>query len=118
MTTKDPTKLYVINSSEGKQCGVIRAVKISSHCLPTKEQLEQMLMEDITPQLAYIVQVCIMPIRFFEFWNLIWSRKVSTDQSNMYEFYKWKLAFDSYKEGIPVYYNDYFNSFFKFLQIP
>lgn len=36
----------------------------------------------------------------------------------MYDFYKWKLSFDSYKESIPFYYNDYFNSFFKFLQIP
>lgn len=36
----------------------------------------------------------------------------------MYDFYKWKLAFDSYKEALPTYYNDYFNSFFKFLQIP
>ncbi len=60
-----------------------------------------------------------MPVRFTEFWQLIWSRKATTDQqSSMYDFYKWKLAFDNYKEALPAYYNDYFNSFFKFLQIP
>lgn len=31
--------------------------------------------------------------------------------------YRWKLAFDSYKDQLPGYFNDYLNSFIKFLQM-
>lgn len=31
--------------------------------------------------------------------------------------YRWKLAFDAYKDSLPAYYNDYVNSFIKFLQM-
>lgn len=45
------------------------------------------------------------------------NRKIPGDQGNTYEFYKWKLAFDTYRDCLPLYYNDYFNSYFKYLQI-
>ena len=35
----------------------------------------------------------------------------------MLEVYKWKLSFDSYRDKLPPYYNDYLNSFLKFLQM-
>ena len=59
-----------------------------------------------------------MPLNFVEFWPLIQNRKTSSDQINTYEFYKWKLALDTYRDGLPLYYNDYLNSYFKYLQIP
>ena len=57
-----------------------------------------------------------MPLNFVEFWNLILNRKSASDHS--LEFYKWKIAFDKYKDCLPPYYNDYLNSYFKYLQIP
>jgi hypothetical protein len=36
---------------------------------------------------------------------------------NMYEVYKWKLGFDSYRDSLPQFYNDYINSYLKFLQM-
>jgi len=54
-----------------------------------------------------------MPVNFVEFWNLILNRKSASDHS--LEFYKWKIAFEKYKDGLPPYYNDYLNSYFKFL---
>ena len=38
-------------------------------------------------------------------------------QSNLLEVYKWKLAFDGYRDRLPQYYNDYMNSYLKFLQM-
>lgn len=38
------------------------------------------------------------------------------DQS-MLAVYKWKLSFDSYRDKLPQYYNDYLNSYLKFLQM-
>jgi len=35
----------------------------------------------------------------------------------MLEVYKWKLNFDSYRDKLPRYYNDYMNSYLKFLQV-
>ena len=62
-----------------------------------------------------MVQICVMPANFVQFWDLIWNRKVQTDSGNIHEFYEWKLAFDQYREALPAFYNDYFNSYFKFL---
>ena len=38
-------------------------------------------------------------------------------QSNLLEVYKWKLAFDGYRDRLPQYYNDCINSYLKFLQM-
>jgi hypothetical protein len=38
-------------------------------------------------------------------------------QEELQEMYRWKLAFDTFKESLPAYYNDYVNSFIKFLQM-
>jgi lipopolysaccharide biosynthesis protein len=38
-------------------------------------------------------------------------------QEELQEMYRWKLAFDAYKDQLPVYYYDYLNSFIKFLQM-
>ena len=38
-------------------------------------------------------------------------------QTNLLEVYKWKLAFDGYRDKLPQYYNDYINSYLKFLQM-
>jgi len=35
----------------------------------------------------------------------------------MLEVYRWKLNFDSYRSKLPQYYNDYINSYLKFLQM-
>ena len=35
----------------------------------------------------------------------------------MYEVYKWKLGFDTYRDSLPQFYNDYINSYLKFLQM-
>lgn len=35
----------------------------------------------------------------------------------MLEVYRWKLSFDSYSSKLPQYYNDYLNSYLKFLQM-
>ena len=46
------------------------------------------------------------------------SSSASKDQqSNLLEVYKWKLAFDGYRDRLPQYYNDYMNSYLKFLQM-
>jgi len=69
-----------------------------------------------------------MPLNFQEFWKLIQQKKFSTadfgsrktfkgSQEEMQEMFRWKLAFDAYKDSLPVYYNDYLNSFIKFLQM-
>lgn len=86
--------MYVVNCAEGDACGVIRAIKIGNHGLPTADQVEQALREEINLQLPFMVQICIMPVKFKEFWQLMWSRKAASqqaDQSNLYDFYKWKL---------------------------
>ena len=59
-----------------------------------------------------------MPIKFREFWQLIWSRKVTTDPNNIHEFLKWKLAFDQFREALPIYYTDYINSYLRHLNFP
>ena len=35
----------------------------------------------------------------------------------MLEVYKWKLSFDGYRDKLPQYFNDYINSYLKFLQM-
>ena len=39
------------------------------------------------------------------------------NQNDMLEVYKWKLSFDGYRDKMPQYYNDYVNSYLKFLQM-
>ena len=119
LQTKDPNKVYILNTN-GVSCGVIRAVRIAPGDLPTTEQFERAMREDPSQiQIPFLVKIFIMPLRFQEFWQLIWTRKVpSQDQSSQHAFYKWKLAFDSYREALPAYYNDYFNQYFKYLQVP
>jgi len=83
-----------------------------------------------------------MPLDFVYFWKLIWTRKqtnlqllkskskannpfaagavknegaASNSDQNMLEVYRWKLSFDSYGSNMPQYYNDYLNSYLKFL---
>lgn len=77
-----------------------------------------------------------MPLNFAKFWKLIWTRKKtdllnlknlsqkapnhymsmpSESDQTMLEVYKWKLNFDSYRDKLPQYYNDYLNSYLKFL---
>ena len=41
----------------------------------------------------------------------------SANDRNMLEIYKWKLSFDSYRDQLPSYLNDYMNSYIKFLQM-
>ena len=41
----------------------------------------------------------------------------ASNDRNMLEVYKWKLSFDSYRDQLPAYYNDYMNSYMKFLQM-
>jgi hypothetical protein len=113
LSQRDPEKCYALSSPQGEMFGVIRAVRIASHPMPTPEQVEQAFKEDMILALPYSVQVHIMPINFIEFWNLILHRKAASDQT--YEFYKWKIAFDKYRDCLPPYYNDYLNSYFKYL---
>ena len=35
----------------------------------------------------------------------------------MLEVYRWKLSFDGYRDKLPQYYNDYLNSYLKYLQM-
>ena len=89
--------------------------------------------------MPFTLSLYVMPLKFTEFWSLIKNRKVSslaqikqpfkgmmgfnktTDKlkpdPNMYEVYKWKLGFDSYRDSLPQFYNDYINSYLKFLQM-
>lgn len=117
LNTRDPEKSFIVNSGSGDACGVIRPVRIGPNAMPTQEEVEKAVREDPNSvQIPYLVKIHIMPLRFLEFWQLIWSRKV--DQANQYEFFKWKMAFDAYRESLPAYYNDYLNSFLKYLQVP
>jgi hypothetical protein len=70
-----------------------------------------------------------MPLNFQEFWKLIQQKKFykadfnskqvtfGSKQEELQEMYRWKLSFDGYKDSLPAYYNDYLNSFIKFLQM-
>jgi hypothetical protein len=44
-------------------------------------------------------------------------KAASKPDQNMYEVYKWKLGFDTYRDSLPQFYNDYINSYLKFLQM-
>ena len=116
LTSKDTEKCFALSNPQGEVFGVIRAVRVASHPMPTSEQVEQASRDEIIFQLPYAVHIHIMPINFVEFWSLILNRRQASDQT--YEFYKWKIAFDKYRDCLPPYYNDYLNSYFKYLQIP
>ena len=96
-------------------------------------------------QSPYSLLLCIMPLDFARFWKLIWTRKQTninalksqskagsnpfaatsgalpaneeSGNQNMLEVYRWKLSFDSYRSKLPQYFNDYINSYLKFLQM-
>ena len=39
------------------------------------------------------------------------------NQQDLQDAYRWKLQFDSYRDNLPVFYNDYMNSYMKFLKL-
>jgi len=48
LQTRDTNKLYTINYSNGEVCGVIRCVRIASHGMPTAEQVDLAMRDEIT----------------------------------------------------------------------
>jgi hypothetical protein len=47
LITKDANKLYILNSTDGEACGVIRAIRVAAHGMPSADQFEQAIREDI-----------------------------------------------------------------------
>ncbi|CDW91762.1 UNKNOWN [Stylonychia lemnae] len=83
----------------------------------SKRQIDQLKTEDYTMMnVPYFFSIHVMPLNYQEFWPLVSTINEFRGQQQGYEKTKWKLAFQKYIEKIPPYYNDYLNSYLKYLK--
>eukprot|EP00347_Sterkiella_histriomuscorum_P015237 403357791 len=79
-----------------------------------KESESQQLLTMLN--VPYFMTIQVMPLNFVEFWPLINNISDYKSVSQGYEKTKWKLAYQKYIEKLPTYYNEYINSYLKYLQ--
>jgi hypothetical protein len=69
----------------------------------------------VMDSVSYFFTLHVMPLNFPEFWPLVQSIQ-TYKSSESYERTRWRLAFQKYNEILPGYFNDYINSYLRYLK--
>ncbi len=117
---------WLVHMSEGETSqypfGLLKAMKnqMSSSTGLSEEDLQKCKDFDLSVMInvPYFFSLHVMPLNFTEFWPLAASIDDYREGPQSYEKTKWKLAFQKYIEKLPPYYNDYLNSYLKYLKAP